>query len=196
VSTDIDSQIQNIKKFGRYGRAFCALLAVMLAVFTYWCLFNILSGPTRSDFRFALGAYDVTGDHLTTLAIKAWALVVLALVLAIMGKGLFHLFRLFANLSQGLIYTKSNVHHIRQVGLLALSGAVLQIAVFAITALLVEFGVIDRELVTGGEAGLGPFSFDSFILAALLLLASWIMDVGRQTTDDADAMRREAELVI
>jgi hypothetical protein len=82
------------------------------------------------------------------------------------------------------------------VGLLALSGAVLQIAVFAITALLVEFGVIDRELVTGGEAGLGPFSFDSFILAALLLLASWIMDVGRQTTDDADAMRREAELVI
>ena len=39
-------------------------------------------------------------------------------------------------------------------------------------------------------------SFAGVITASLILLASWIMDVGREISDDADAMRREADLVI
>jgi hypothetical protein len=72
------------------------------------------------------------------------------------------------------------------------------------TVALVDGGFIDRALVTLTEPGtsgigillLGPASLSGFAMAALVLLASWIMDVGRQTTDDADAMRREADLVI
>jgi hypothetical protein len=39
-------------------------------------------------------------------------------------------------------------------------------------------------------------SFGGFIPAALVLLASWIMDVGREVSEDAETMRRDAELVI
>jgi hypothetical protein len=42
----------------------------------------------------------------------------------------------------------------------------------------------------------GTSNLPSFITAALILLASWIMEVGRKTQDEAEHMRRESELVV
>ena len=36
----------------------------------------------------------------------------------------------------------------------------------------------------------------ALLVPGLVLLASWIMEVGRKTQDEADLMRREADLVI
>jgi hypothetical protein len=41
-----------------------------------------------------------------------------------------------------------------------------------------------------------PELFSSFATAGLLVLASWIMDVGRYTKDHADALQHDAELTI
>jgi len=38
--------------------------------------------------------------------------------------------------------------------------------------------------------------FSSFATAGLVLLASWIMDVGLYEKDHADALQRDAELTI
>jgi hypothetical protein len=194
-------QIRNVRKFGRYARPFCALFAVTFALLALWALWNIATGPTGSGFKVGLGAYDVTGDHMTTVQVKAWSAIVVTAVFGILLVGLVQLYRLFGNLALGAIYTKENVHHIRQVGLLALAMAVLQIILPMISYVLLQTGFIDPALVTssgeeGGRLEFGPHSLGGFISAALVLLVSWIMDVGRQTADDAEAMRREADLVI
>jgi len=36
----------------------------------------------------------------------------------------------------------------------------------------------------------------TFIAPGVILLVSWIMEIGRKTQDCADEMRREAELVV
>jgi hypothetical protein len=66
---------------------------------------------------------------------------------------------------------------------------------------LAELGFIDRTFVTSVAPGNGVPAFvgpplSGLITASLILLASWIMDVGTVVSEDAEAMRREAELVI
>jgi hypothetical protein len=67
---------------------------------------------------------------------------------------------------------------------------------------LAELSLIEGTLVPpAGPAakGVSMFfgqSFAGVITGSLILLASWIMDVGREISDDAEAMRREADLVI
>ena len=39
-------------------------------------------------------------------------------------------------------------------------------------------------------------SIGPFITAGIVLLAAWIMDIGRETSDAAAALRKEAELVV
>jgi hypothetical protein len=204
MSPETEAQIRNIRKFGTYAHSASRIAGAFLVVsFVLWA-WNIVAGSASSSVRVGLGAYGVTGDHLTTLEIKAWALVVVTSIFGILFAVVLHLQRLFAHLAAGSIYTRENVRHLRRVGTLALAMAVLQLVLPLLTVALVDSGFIDRALVTPTEPGtsgigillLGPASLSGFAMAALVLLASWIMDVGRQTTDDADAMRREADLVI
>ena len=204
MSPETEAQIRNIRKFGTYARSASGIAGAVL-VFSFLLLaWNILAGPISSSVRVGLGAYSVTGDHLTTIEIKAWAFVVVTSIFGILFAVVLHLQRLFAHLAAGSIYTRENVRHLRRVGILALAMAVLQLVLPLFTVALVDGGFIDRALVTLTESRtsgigilvLGPASLSGFAMAALVLLASWIMDVGRQTADDANAMRREADLVI
>ncbi len=112
-----------------------------------------------------------------------------------------HRYRLVKRLAEGSIYTKQNVYHLRQIGWASMALAVMQLLLPLISLGLAELGVIDRTLVmftapaNGVPAFVGP-PLSGVLTAALILLASWIMDVGRQVSDDAEAMRREADLVI
>jgi hypothetical protein len=189
-------EIRRIQKFGHYARAACLILAVPLAILGLWILGNIAVGPTSSGFTVNLGAYEVAGDRLSSLPVKIWALAVTGVVLGIVFGGLFHLFRLFGSLASGSIYTKDNVFRIRQLGLLALAIAVLQIVLPLFSQLLLGSGVIDEGSVTPVTFGVGPDSLSMFIMAGLILLASWIMEVGRQVSEEAHELRREGELVI
>jgi hypothetical protein len=203
MKPETEARIRNVQKFGRYARSFCLLIGATLGLvlLVSWAtIFSVLDA--RSGVRLDLGAFNVTGDQLTTLPNKAWALVVVTVVFGAVGWTLFHLHRLFTHLAAGSIYTKQNVWHLRQVGLLSMALAVIHLILPPITFALVETGLIDVALVprsgTYGGTNLvfGTSSFGGFITASLILLASWIMDVGREVSDDADAMRREADLVI
>jgi len=97
--------------------------------------------------------------------------------------------------------------------------AVLRLVFPPLTFVLMEVGFIDRTLVAivdaGGNGGRAPLvggtfdlfvngggalliggAFDLFVMGTLVTLASWIMDVGRETSDEAAAMRHDADLVI
>ena len=90
----------------------------------------------------------MTGDQLTSVPIKVWSFVVVTVVVGSVAWMLFHLHRLFSHLAAGSIYTKQNVWHLRQIGLLSMAMAVLQLILPPISFALVEFGYIDRALVT------------------------------------------------
>jgi hypothetical protein len=205
MTPGIEAQIRNVQKFGRYGSSVCGLGAALLAIAFIVSAWNILSGPTWAGFSVELGPYRVTGDHMSTIPLKAWSLFIVIVVFALLGGIVFHLQRLFSHLAAGRIYTRENVRHIRWIGILALGMAVVQLVVPPMSFALIESGVIDRALVSATVKGslgtrnallLGPASLSGFITAALVLLVSWIMDVGRETRDEADVMRRDADLVI
>jgi hypothetical protein len=148
----------------------------------------------------------VTGDQLITPQVKIWSIVVLTVYCLIVLSSVVHLYRLFNHLAAGEIYTKTNVRHIRWVGLLAMAMATWQLVLPPLTFALIEVGFLDRNLITvadgaasGGGAllfGVGGGQFSGFVMAALVLLASWIMDVGRETSEEAVGMRHDADLVI
>jgi hypothetical protein len=75
--------------------------------------------------------------------------------------------------------------------------AVLDIILPIGSIILLHAGLVDEAAVTKQPRLIfGTSNLPSFITASLILLASWIMEVGRKTTDEAERMRREAELVV
>jgi len=57
-------------------------------------------------------------------------------------------------------------------------------------------GVIPATAVSFVDFGIRPDSFTLMIAAGLILLVSWIMEIGRRTSEDAEQLRRESELVV
>ena len=202
---ETEAKIRSVKKFGRYARAFCACLGILLLFGMIFGWGAILAGPwIRGGPTIDFGAYYVTGAQLISMPIKVWALIVFTIGVGIGACTLYNLYCLFDRLADGAIYTKSTVWHLRQIGFLYMATAVIQLILPPISLMLIEISFIDRAVVTfvdfdsGNQLRLfGPVaSSGSFGTALLILLASWILDVARQTAEDAEAMRREAELVI
>jgi hypothetical protein len=109
----------------------------------------------------------------------------------------YQLYRLFGNLAAGAIYTPENVRRVRRVGLLWLLSAVLGIVIPVASSALVAFGSLDASTPIGHELAFpSSQSLGSFVAAGLILLVSWIMDVGLYAKDHADALQRDADLVI
>jgi hypothetical protein len=104
--------------------------------------------------------------------------------------------RLFGNLAAGAIYTPDNVRHVRYVGLLWLLSAVLNIVLPA--ALMIGNRFLDAPVPIDPDRVFPSFweLLSAFGAAGLVLLVSWIMDVGLYEKEHADALRRDAELVI
>lgn len=191
MDASISPEVLKVQKFGRIARVCCLLVMGFVALGTM-----LLVVARIKDVPVNLGPYGVAGDPLPPI-LRAYAIVCFATVLAIVFKGLFHLYGLFGNFARGGIYTAENVRHIRQLGLLALAWAVLQILVPVGSAILLQAGFVDAAaLARMPRLAFGTAYAPSFITAGLILLASWIMEVGRRTQDEAERMRREAELVV
>ncbi len=197
------AQLQRVRKFSRNARAFCVLLFVCLALMSLWGLSNVLGTPQTTNFVADLGPYTISARQFTNWGVRVWVFVNYAAVYTILFAGLVHLFRLFGNFMAGGIYTKDNVRHIRHLGLLALGLSVLRIIMPLASMALLQSGFVDSALVTQKTVystatpyGIAGPELPSFITAAVLLLSSWIMDVGRQTKDEAEELRREADLVV
>lgn len=202
---ETEARIRTVQKFGKNARQFCALAATVLgiALFVNWA--QIVAGARLQGGRIQLGTfYSVGTEQLATPSSKIWSFVVVTAVLGASLWMLLHLYRLFKQLEAGSIYTKQNVYHLRQVGWVTMALAVFQMILPAITFGLARIGLIDSTLVAFAAAGDGSSngvtlfgqSLNGVITASLILLASWIMDVGRQISDDAETMRRDAELVV
>jgi hypothetical protein len=196
VNADTQEQLRKVRKFSRVARGACLVLFAVLGILTLWTLGNVAFGPGASGMRVDFGAYSIHGDHFVAPAAKIWGVIVVASVFALLFSGLGRLYLLFGNFLAGDIYTRENVRHIRALGLLAMAMAVFQIFLPMVSWALLQGGVIDASAVTRTSAPLGASALPGFITAGVILLASWIMDVGRNTQDEANTLRRDAELVV
>jgi hypothetical protein len=199
---ETEARIRTVQKFGKNARQFCALAATLFGITLVVSWAQIVAGPRMPDTNVRLGTnIIVNSDQLVTVSSKIWAFAVATAVLGILLWILFHLYRLFKQLEVGSIYTKQNVQHLRQVGWLSMASAVTPLVLSAVSLWLAQLGFIDGPPVAfdefaDGTTMLAGQTFAGVVSASLILLASWIMDVGREVTDDAEAMRREADLVI
>jgi hypothetical protein len=197
---EVQSKIRKVRTFGRTARAVCAAVFGFGLVGSVVMLFLIVLGPiagSETTIRFGGGGfYTVSKAMLTTLQFKVSAFLVVGVVTGIWLSAVFQLYRLFGSLAAGAIYTPGKVRRVRYVGLLWLLAAVLGIVIPA--ALLVARGFIDTSVPIDLDVLFPSVSqlAGDFVSAGLILLASWIMDVGLYEKDHADELKREADLVI
>jgi uncharacterized membrane protein YjgN (DUF898 family) len=192
----VEEQIRKVRRFGRNARAVCIFLFIVLALAGAFGLATIASGAGPKGINLGLGAYTFSADQIVTPALKIWVALVFVVVLGIAAAALQRALVLFGNLARGSIYTAANVQLLRHLGMLMLLMAVLGLVIPVATAVLIRIGIIDTSAITDGRLMLSSNSLGSFIAAGLVLLASWIMDVGLHTKDHADELERDADLVI
>jgi hypothetical protein len=193
---EVQSKIRKVRAFGRNARAVCAALFGLGLVGSGVVLFISMRSHAPVPSSGNGGAYDILTSPLTPLQLKVWWLLSLGVAIGIWLAALHQLFRLFGNLAAGAIYTPENVRRVRYVGLLWLLLAVLDIGLPA--TLVVANGFFDAPVPIDLDRLFPSFGelLNSFAAAGLVLLVSWIMDVGLYEKEHADALRRDADLVI
>jgi NADH:ubiquinone oxidoreductase subunit 5 (subunit L)/multisubunit Na+/H+ antiporter MnhA subunit len=195
METPVQAQVRKVRRFSRYARAFCTLTFVFLGLAVLLLLVSVFIGG-HNGVKVGFGAYDMRTDQLTTFGMKAWAIVVVAVIFGLLFKGLYHLRALFGKFIDGEIFTKETVRQIRNIGWVMLAMPLAVCLMSLISWGLLKAGFVDAASVSPRTMGLTPGALGSFIPPALILLASWVMDVGRQTQEEAEQLRRDAELVV
>ena len=99
-------------------------------------------------------------------------------------KGLYHLSRLFKNYARGEIFTRESVLQIRRIGSTVFVLGAFQIAVLAVTVVL-----MGTHQIAWPEHRPIPLPFATFISGGLIMLVSWVMELGTE-------LREENELTV
>lgn len=197
---EVQSKIGKIRAFGRNARAVCTVIfwftvagsiaLVVIVVRSFGTPLDPSGGPGNGRIP------EILSSPLTSVSAKVWTLCALAVGLAVWLAAMRQLQRLFGNLARGAIYTQENVRRVRNVGLLWVATAVLNFLIPA--TLVIANNMADAPVSIDLDVVFPSLSewFSTFAAGGLVLLVSWIMDVGLYESEHADALRRDAELVI
>jgi hypothetical protein len=184
---EVQSEIQKVRRFSHYARAVCSAIFGFGLVAIIFMLLVAALGLFFPKIHIATTALAMTPQ------LKMLTTLVTGVTTGVMLAGVYQLYRLFCSLAAGAIYTPENVRRVRRLGLLSLLSAVLAIAIpFILFVLDFQDPSLPESLLVFPWAE----SLSSAVSAGLLLLVSWIMDVGLHAKDHADALQRDADLVI
>ncbi len=96
----VPEQIRKVQKLSRYGRGFCRFFYVVMAAATLVFVYSVLFGGSEG-LKVNLGPYQIPGNQFLTPGVKAWGLIAVISVFAIVFGGLFHLHGLFSSFIRG-----------------------------------------------------------------------------------------------
>lgn len=189
MSPETQEKLEKVKKYSASLRTLFRFLSVVLLFAGFIGMIILLTindsqPPTRSvDFN---GVVYV-GEEITVL-VKIVIAFGLLLAVAIALKVLHHLASLFGHYARGQIFTSESVRQIRK------TGKGLFYALFAwLYALIANFVLkttapsvsgVEVEQATWGFQLSGPFTLA--IAGTIIVMVSWIMDVGRELREDQD----------
>lgn len=196
TTTALPLEVRKVQTFSRVARRICAVALVLLALGAVVGISGVLFGAPNVKVGF--GPYTMDAAHFTTPLLKAWGVSFLTVILGLALLWVQQLHALFANLARGAIFTSDNVQRIRRLAFLMILVMVTALLLGTVSLAFLRAGFIDEAAVTmlPSWGSLTPGSFMAFAGPGLILLISWIMEVGRKTRDEADEMRRETELVV
>jgi hypothetical protein len=182
-------KLAQVRKYSASLRRVFRFLAVFVAIGAIISVLVLLTRPNRAGMTLLLWGREIPGEDLTW-TLKILASIWLLLIFAIALKLLHHLAALFDLYSRGLIFTAENVLQIRRIGI--------SVFLFVLSYIYVAFAQIflfatDQPLPTASAAGDridldfdGPFPFAQIITGIIIIVVSWIMDVGRELREEAD----------
>jgi hypothetical protein len=182
MEPDPPKEMAKVQRYGRYAQACCLVLFVFLA----------MAGPVTV----LVALFVVDRDFL--LAWPSIGLMAIGRVLtfALAAVAIAYLYALFGDLGRGQIYTIPNVRRIGRVGAILIAFGVLEILFPLISAALLSTGIVPPEASSYLSLDLPPQALLLLLAGSLVMLCSWILEVGRRTTEDAARLRSEAELTV
>lgn len=198
MNADTQRPIDRIRKVSRVVRTLCTIGMGLTLVASLVGGAMLITGSSflnecgTIELSDAEGPVKVPIGQLTVTS-RVLVTVVFVLAMAITMKGMFHLRKLFGHYASGNVFTVESVAQIRQLGITFLLVAGLQLLdgpiAFALALLCgktptvsVTLDIVPFPSADGGVIG-------SAAAAGLLILISWVMDIGR-------GLREEIELTI
>jgi hypothetical protein len=194
MEVEVRSESRKIQSFSRFARAACVCVMIFMGLGFALLVLGLVFG--FDGVKVGFGVYRVATSHLDTPFLRAWSVIFVGVIFALVFRWLFCLWALFDNLAAGGIYTKENVRRIRQIGLLMLIMPVVSGVMVLLSLLILKVGLISEAAVIHESLTFTAGTAISLLAPALILLASWIMEVGRRTQEEANELRRDAELVV
>jgi hypothetical protein len=173
---------EKLKKVQKYSaslrnlfRFFFVLGALALVVETGL----VVSGAERFDTSVRIGNTEYSGDSIPG-TIRAIAFIGFVLASGILLKLNLHLVKLFGLYADGKIFSAENVDQIRQIGITMLFFPALWVLSLFVPLFVLGEG-LNKTITTGGWQ---PFS--ALIVGTIVIVVSWIMDVGRELREEQD----------
>jgi hypothetical protein len=188
------SQVQKVMRASVYARRITTfLMGLMLFGFT-GALLSLTTGFPSSTFKFSISSYVFSHQSLQTWPAKLYVMTVLLLIFSTLLGFLYLLRSVFVNLARGEIFCAANVKNIRYMGLLIIAGVFFEILTTLANATI--FMYLGHEGITYRDRPFFSNALEPFAYGGMLILLSWIMAVGLGVREDAEELRRDAELVI
>jgi hypothetical protein len=179
---------EKLKQVQRYSTSLQRLFKFLFAlgaIAVVIAALLILTGAEPFDANVRIGSAVYSGDSISG-TIRAMVIVGLALRAGIALKLYFHLIKLFRLYAQGDIFTADNVRQIRQIGITVLLIPALWL-LGVIAPLLVGVAAYEAGSTTTTFMMILPSTpFDEVIAGTIIIVISWIMDVGRELREEQD----------
>ena len=187
------SQVRKIMRASVWARNITScLVAFALVGVTFMCVLVAMGGAPGQ--KIVVGSYIFSQAAIEPWSARVYVMLFVAIAGAMAIASLFLIRSVFEDLARGNIFCEANVRRIRNLGWLAIA--------IGIGAWLLPFTNAAYFMLTG-HAGITfasepPFfsGLGQIVSGGLYLLLSWIMAVGLGVREDAEELRRDAELVI
>jgi hypothetical protein len=188
MSPDTEAKLERVRKYSTGLRKLFNFFRVIITIASFFALLIVLTrGTSEASASFAVFDREFTGDEITW-TLKTLVVLWVLIVFGVAQKFLRHLATLFDLYSQGQIFTADNVYQIRQIGitvfLFCAGGFFSAIAKLVLLALGRPLGSSPQAPDTIGLGLDGPLW--AILGGIIIVVISWIMDVGREMREEAD----------
>jgi hypothetical protein len=188
-------RVRKVRKYSAFARGVCTLALAFLAASFLLVAKLVVTGPNSDTSRLTIGDHVFSVSDLDIAGVKVGLLALVAIGATLAGLVVYLLRRIFANMARGEIFNTGNVRHIRAIGMVILSIGLLNLVAPIVSAALLAHGMWGQS-VPSQFAIKVPDILVPFAMAGIIYLASWIMQVGLGVSEEADELRRDADLVV